>query len=131
MRQTLIAAAFAGLMASTQAAKPTHTLDAKVKRFEPKRKAYLTSTLGHKVVQSANMTNYSDMMISAEFHIGSQKESHELILDTGSFWTWIESPECTNCPTLNTFDPASSKTWKYDQAHLREPLLQGYGSGLI
>ena len=53
-------------------------------------------------------------MIATTVNFGSNSEPHEMLLDTGSFWTWIESSECPDCPTMGNFDPETSSTWKYD-----------------
>jgi len=77
MRQALLTATFAGLLAFSEAAKPSHTFDAQVKSKlsrrakETKNASLLTSSLGHEVIETTDVRNYNDMMITADVKFGS------------------------------------------------------------
>ena len=74
------------------------------------------------------LRDYYDVQIFTRVLIGSDKESFDMIFDTGSNWLWVYTDECTNCPnSIKTYDPNESDTYK----DLNEEVPLHYGSGSI
>jgi len=38
---------------------------------------------------SYSVKNFSDLQLAVTVFVGSESEPHSLVLDTGSYWTWI------------------------------------------
>lgn len=63
------------------------------------------------IITTSDIDNYFNLQITTKLYFGSQQEPHDLILDTGSMWTWVQTKDCWSCGTHNNFDPKASTTW--------------------
>jgi len=57
------------------------------------------------------MTDYYDVQLFSKVMFGSNRQPFELILDTGSAWTWVQGKRCYTCPTNDRFDTEASATY--------------------
>ncbi|KAL2128720.1 hypothetical protein VTI74DRAFT_8722 [Chaetomium olivicolor] len=77
---------------------------------------------------SAGIYQYGpDYSYFIRVQVGSSQQPFYMLLDTGAANSWIMGSECQSdaCKIHNTFDPASSKTWRTD----KKPFKITYGSG--
>ena len=57
------------------------------------------------------MTSYLDIQFYGQFYVGSQQQSFNLIIDTGSSWLWVPSTGCeSSCVNAVNFYNTSEST---------------------
>ena len=89
----------------------------KLESSTPKKKDYREFKLG----------NYRNVQYHGELLIGSQKESHEFIFDTGSPWMWVAGEDCKFCHTTKLFQKSESMSFKRLSNEVK-PLMYAQGS---
>lgn len=59
-----------------------------------------------------DMQDYYDVQLFSKVYVGSNRQPFDLILDTGSSWTWFQGSDCNTCPTYDRFDVSESTTYQ-------------------
>jgi len=56
--------------------------------------------------------DYSDISLYAKIQIGSQRETFDMMLDSGSSWVWVATDECRNCLNPHKLNWQKSESFK-------------------
>lgn len=71
-----------------------------------------------------NLTNYKNLQWYLTLFIGSQKQEHTFIFDTGSTWLYVPLSDCQNCHTENLH----SKGETFSTQNISDMIVYGSGS---
>ncbi|CAI2370273.1 unnamed protein product [Moneuplotes crassus] len=74
---------------------------------------------------SIPLENFEDLQYYGAVEVGSNADSYNFVLDTGSGWAWVSAKGCDNCPGENRFD--SSKSTSFETTGQRKDLSYGKG----
>ena len=78
------------------------------------------------------MGNYLNAQYYGELQVGSNRETHEFIFDTGSPWLWISGLDCKYCHTKDLFDSKSSTSFKRVSSERKELFYEtGSAAGYV
>lgn len=83
----------------------------------------------HASVSNMRLTNYHDMQYYGPVQFGSQRQTFNMVFDTGSNWIFLPSSSCSTCVASHTYSCSDSKTCVVPSAKSLVNIT--YGKGFI
>ena len=86
---------------------------------------------GSSLMVKENIKNYRNVQYYGNIYVGSMKEKHTVIFDTGSNILWLPAKDCIGCKSnTNTYNFSSSSTYKSFNSSNNITYAIGYVEGI-